>query len=92
MNDPTGIPVHAIGDNGVEYVKKQSKWHSAWEAGENIFWGFLISGAINWYYLSYWQTDNKLFDAAVMTAILTVTSFARAYVIRRWNNWRQQRH
>lgn len=75
--------------NGDLFVKAQTRRQSLKESTENIFWGFLISGAINWAYISYALSGNALFDSAVMTAILTVTSFTRAYVIRRYNNWRQ---
>lgn len=84
------IPVHAIGDEDRRLkVYAQTRKHSMREAAENIFWGFLISGAINYFWIQYMLTGNSLADAIVMTAILTITSFARAYIIRRWNNYRQ---
>lgn len=91
MNDPTMTPVYAVGDEDPKPIRAQSKRDSMKESLENIFWGFMISGLINWYYISYLLTGNTVFDSIVMTLILTVTSFLRAYTIRRWNNWRQGR-
>lgn len=64
----------------------QSRTDSAIEASINILIGFLISWAL-------WLIVNPLFglhasfgSTFFITALYTLTSFARQYLIRRWLN------
>ena len=66
---------------------KQSKLESLVEANLNVFSGFFISWGM-WVFVvaPLYGFNNGAMTSLSITAIFTVTSLVRAYIIRRWFN------
>lgn len=66
----------------------QSKKHSAYEALTNIVVGILVAFVLNYTVLPLFGFQMTAAKNVGITAIYTVASFARSYLLRRfWNAW-----
>ena len=65
----------------------QSRSMSIAEVGANYGVGLILSMLITYYVLPIWGFEQSVSAAVLATAIFTLASLARMYVIRRAFNW-----
>lgn len=63
----------------------QTPWQSAKEAVHQMWIGFLLSVVANYLYVLLFGPVSTVFHTITLTAWMTMYSFARTYIIRRWH-------
>jgi len=65
----------------------QSRWHSFLESVISTAIGFFVSMLILEFVNRLWGLDLDLSDNVMITAIFTIASVLRSYLVRRGFNW-----
>ena len=68
--------------------KGQSIWASFGEANATVLSGFILSMLVYKFVIGpLWNLEISLFDSLGVTAIFTVSSLIRSFIVRRIFNW-----
>jgi hypothetical protein len=61
----------------------QKRSHSFYEALTNVAVGIAVSGLITYYILPVWGFEPRIVQALEITAVYTLASVVRSYIVRR---------